>query len=84
MLSEKKIFAIMNEIEKLEPGQSTVYFKGKSCWMSDMDERMQKKLQEFLAAQASKSRVFFSQRRLSEGRLSEYEYIATKSRRLFN
>lgn len=84
MLPEEKVYEIMNKIDALEAGQSVTYFKGKSCWMSDMDERLQKKLQDFFTQRAASNKFFFTQRRLTDTRFSEYEYVATKSRRLFN
>ena len=83
-MTEAEVYAIMNKITALEPGKACIYFRGKSCWIEKISERMQKKLTAFFEAQASNNRIYFVQRRLSDTRISEYDYIAVRSKRLYH
>lgn len=83
-MNEQEVYAIINKINALEPGKACIYFRGKSCWMEKIPERMRKKLIAFFDKLAADRRVYFVQRRIDNERVGHFDYIAVKSKRIYH
>ena len=79
MIDERAVDEIIDKIKSLKPGTSCVYYRGLTRWMEEIPEEPQKKLQDFFERAHERNHYFFTSRRVSQSRISTYEYIATKS-----
>jgi hypothetical protein len=82
IMTEKEILEIMRKITALKSGESCIYHRGKTRWMEKIPDRYLKKLQDYFQSLQQRNHYYFTQRRLSDDKEAEYEYIATKSRKI--
>lgn len=81
-MTDGDIDAIIHKIKNLTPGASCVYYTGMTRWMEKIPERQLKRLQDFFEKSHSRNHFFFTSRRLTGDKISAYDYIATKSRKI--